>query len=223
MAKYHQKDRSMSFVSATSTTASVVPGSTSTNSGLSGISSEDFLTLLITQLKHQDPLSPADPGQTVQQLASLSQVSSLQEISATIQQLLDRQDAAFDPASWLGRVALVPSRKALPLDDGSYSGEIQIDNADAVDVQFTDANGVVVHTEHLAGPITGQAAFNWSGSVDGVRVPGPLTVSAKANTGAAVTIAVWTPVESVRTPALSTALLETPLGLFTPDTVLDLK
>lgn len=56
------------------------------------IDSQGFLRLLITQLQHQDPLSPTDPGSTVLQLASLSQVSALQEISALLKQLLAAKD-----------------------------------------------------------------------------------------------------------------------------------
>ncbi|HEY6773682.1 MAG TPA: flagellar hook capping FlgD N-terminal domain-containing protein, partial [Oxalicibacterium sp.] len=39
------------------------------------ISTQDFLKLLVAQSKYQDPLSPKDPGDTLQQLASLAGVS----------------------------------------------------------------------------------------------------------------------------------------------------
>ena len=81
------------------------------SAGLPPLDSQAFLKLLVTQLQHQDPLSPADPSETVQQLAALTQVSSLQEISALLRQLLGK-GSSYDPAAWLGRSALVPSSGA---------------------------------------------------------------------------------------------------------------
>lgn len=183
---------------------------------------QDFLTLLVAQSKNQDPLSPRDPSDTLQQLASLAQVSGLQDIEKTLEQFLAGQTMSFDAASWIGRSALVPSTTALPLSDGSYAGEAAIESAAAIDITFTNANGAVLHTEHVAGPITGRVSFCWNGLVDGVPDKGPVKVSATA-AGLPASVAVWTPIESVRTPAQATPVIETPLGSFAPATVLDLK
>jgi flagellar basal-body rod modification protein FlgD len=64
------------------------PGNTAPGGNLPAIDGQGFLRLLITQLQHQDPLTPTDPGNTVLQLAALSQVSTLQEINQTLKQLL---------------------------------------------------------------------------------------------------------------------------------------
>jgi len=69
-----------------------LPTSTPVSTGLPAIDSQGFLRLLITQLQHQDPLTPTDPGNTVLQLASLTQVSTLQEISGLLKQLLASKD-----------------------------------------------------------------------------------------------------------------------------------
>ncbi len=50
-----------------------------------GIANEStFLTLLVTQLKNQDPLSPADSTQFVTQLAQFSSLEQLTNINTNV-------------------------------------------------------------------------------------------------------------------------------------------
>jgi len=49
-----------------------------------GISSSDFLTLLVTEMKNQDPTQPTDPNAYVQQLVG---VNSLQQLISINQDL----------------------------------------------------------------------------------------------------------------------------------------
>jgi flagellar basal-body rod modification protein FlgD len=203
-------------------TAGSPTGLPAASAGLPPLDSQGFLTLLITQLQHQDPLSPADPGDTVQQLAALTQVSTLQEISDLLKQK-SGTGSIGDPAAWLGRSALVPSSKALPLQDGSYAGEVLIDSPTDLDIAFKDGSGAIVHTEHHAVAVEGSVTFNWDGKVDGVAVKGPLSVTATGSAGSTPSVAVWTTVASIRRPATSNTLIETPLGAFTQEEVIDLK
>jgi flagellar basal-body rod modification protein FlgD len=46
-----------------------------------------FLSLLTTQLAHQDPLAPKEDGEFMAQLAQFSSLEKLTEISASIQEL----------------------------------------------------------------------------------------------------------------------------------------
>jgi flagellar basal-body rod modification protein FlgD len=80
-------------------TPASLPASSPVSMGPPGIDSQGFLRLLITQLQHQDPLTPTDPGNTVLQLASLAQVSALQEISALLKQLLAGKGSRADAPS----------------------------------------------------------------------------------------------------------------------------
>jgi len=59
-----------------------------------------FLTLLVSQMKNQDPLNPLDNAQLTTQLAQISTVSGIDRLNATmtsIAQLLATKPAA-DPA-----------------------------------------------------------------------------------------------------------------------------
>ncbi len=64
-----------------------------TQSG-TGLDKNDFLKLLVTQMKNQDPLDPMDGTEYTAQLAQFSSLESLQNIDAQIQQLKTTQAAA---------------------------------------------------------------------------------------------------------------------------------
>lgn len=58
--------------------ASSSSGSTTDNST---ITSNDFLTLLVTELKHQDPTQPTDPNAYIQQLVGVNSLQQLIQIN----------------------------------------------------------------------------------------------------------------------------------------------
>ena len=72
---------------------------------------EDFLTLMITQLKNQDPFKPLEPAQYVGQLAQFSQVSGLSDMNKHDQHA-DRQSCAATRCSTapalIGRTVIAP-------------------------------------------------------------------------------------------------------------------
>jgi flagellar hook assembly protein FlgD len=59
------------------TTPTTSTTSTSSTANSSDITANDFLTLLVSELKNQDPTQPTDPNQYITQLA---QVNSLQQL-----------------------------------------------------------------------------------------------------------------------------------------------
>jgi hypothetical protein len=76
----------------------------------SELNQEDFLTLMITQLKNQDPFKPMDPAQYVGQLAQFSQVSGLADMNKQISSLTDslRGNQVLDGAGLIGRTVIAP-------------------------------------------------------------------------------------------------------------------
>ncbi len=53
-------------------------------SGSSTISANDFLTLLVTEMKNQDPTSANDPNQYINQLVSVNSLQQLIQINETL-------------------------------------------------------------------------------------------------------------------------------------------
>jgi flagellar basal-body rod modification protein FlgD len=62
----------------------------------SNITSDDFLTLLVSELKNQDPTQPTDPNQYITQLA---QVNSLQQLISINQGIGTLDGAIVGPSS----------------------------------------------------------------------------------------------------------------------------
>lgn len=67
----------------------------------------EFLTLLTTQLKNQDPLSPMDNEAFVAQLAQFATVSGITEMNGSLAALTASQQRSAG-ASWLDRIVTGP-------------------------------------------------------------------------------------------------------------------
>jgi flagellar basal-body rod modification protein FlgD len=61
--------------------ASATPAATSTSEDATTISSSDFMTLLVTEMKNQDPTQPTDPAQYVQQLVGVNSLEQLVDVN----------------------------------------------------------------------------------------------------------------------------------------------
>src|SRR5262252_7667572 len=100
----------MDVTSATS--AASASQATSAQKTLSG-NFDTFLTLLTTQLKNQDPLSPMDSNQFTQQLVQFSQVEQQINSNKNLESLiaLTKSQSATNAVSYLG--------KTLTMTDGT--------------------------------------------------------------------------------------------------------
>lgn len=63
-----------------------------TSPASSALSKMDFLTLLTTQLRYQDPTSPTDQEAMLGQISQMSMVESMQEMKASFSQMLKLQE-----------------------------------------------------------------------------------------------------------------------------------
>ena len=80
---------------------STAPGKTNHTDGAPQVTMDMFLKLLVTQLKNQDPLNPADGTQFLTQLAQFSeleQVIGLRQDAAALQHTLAAKPAQPDAA-----------------------------------------------------------------------------------------------------------------------------
>jgi flagellar basal-body rod modification protein FlgD len=82
-------------VQATPKDATTPTANSSNAAGSADITSNDFLTLLVSELKNQDPTQPTDPNQYITQLA---QVNSLEQL-ISINQGIGTLDGAIPGTS----------------------------------------------------------------------------------------------------------------------------
>lgn len=84
----------MPTIDPTASAAAAAPP-TAGSSALMGLGGEDFLQLLVAQLRYQSPLAPSDPTALFQQTGQMAQVEMLQQVSAIQQQLLGLEQTAI--------------------------------------------------------------------------------------------------------------------------------
>lgn len=127
-----------------------------------------FLTLLTTQLKNQDPLSPMENAELTSQLAQISTVNGVEKLNATLQTLLSgmTETQAMQAASLVNRGVLVPGSAMALGEQGGIGGLELASSADEVTVTIKDANGLVMRTLNLGAQEAGVHPFVWDGKTD---------------------------------------------------------
>jgi len=203
--------------STSGTGAAAGTGSKSSPGGVSGttLGGTDFLTLMLAQLKNQDPTSPVNSNTFLTQLAQLSEVQGITSLNTSFSALSSSFSSgqALQASSLLGHHALVSSSTAQLAAGGTASGAVNVpQSTSSVVLSITDSSGNVVRTLGLGAQSAGAASFSWDGkAANGAQVPaGKYTLSAQyagqIKGGAAATTAVNGTVESVSMGAGSTGL-----------------
>jgi len=127
-----------------------------------------FLTLLVTQLKHQDPLSPMDNSQITTQLSQISTVSGIDKLNDTMNGLAQAMalSQTMSSVSMIGRQIVTPS-STLDLAGKSVAGAVELaEAADRVSVTITAPAGNIVRRIDLGAMPTGLQQFTWDGKTD---------------------------------------------------------
>jgi flagellar basal-body rod modification protein FlgD len=125
---------------------------------------DDFLTLLTTQLQHQDPLDPMDSGEFTNQLVAFTGVEQQIQTNQNLEtlQTLTALNNVGSTVAYLGQDALIEA----PFGDHETDG-IQWQYAVSGDIEditlkvMTEAGATVYETSGEAG--SGIHEFNWDG------------------------------------------------------------
>jgi flagellar basal-body rod modification protein FlgD len=155
---------------------------------------EQFLMLMITQFRNQDPLKPQDPSEFLSQLAEVSNVAGIAEMNRSVTNLADSLYAgqALQAASVVGRSVLAPSEDARLEPDGIVKGAVDLPASTQTGfVRVLNGNGSLVREIPLGLQSAGLANFEWDGTnASGQRVaPGDYRFAAGFRNGAEETAA----------------------------------
>lgn len=134
----------------------------------------DFLKLLVTQLKNQDPLKPTDNTEFVAQLAQFSQLDQSAKQAQLLQKSLDAQTASLQFAllPLVGRTISL-DQPVIQLGDGSAQLDYRLEkHAAAVRISILDHQRQVVRTLEFSNQFAGANRVEWDGrNHNGQRMP----------------------------------------------------
>ncbi|MFZ6725475.1 flagellar hook assembly protein FlgD [Undibacterium sp. MH2W] len=156
-----------------------------------------FMTLLTTQMKNQDPLNPMDNAQVTSQLAQLSTVTGINQVNASINAMNSNFQASqsLQAANMIGHGVLVPGNSVALTTTTNASGVSSTagvlglnlpQNITSGKVSITNAAGQVVKTIDLGSMSQGVQTVSWDGSTDagGAAPAGTYSYSVTAASGA---------------------------------------
>jgi flagellar basal-body rod modification protein FlgD len=127
-----------------------------------------FLSLLLAQMKNQDPLNPLDNAQVTSQLAQLSTVQGIENMNSSLQALAASlgSNQMSQAASLIGHGVLVPGDKISPAELENVLGFELSRPADKVTASISDASGRVVRSIDLGPRQDGVNLLTWDGLTD---------------------------------------------------------
>ena len=167
------------------------PKDTNPNTGTSAADqTQNFLTLLIAQIKNQDPMSPMDASTMTAQMSQLNMVSSMGTMNTSMQDMLSQMQSA----NFMNQAALIGHSPMVAGNSINYSGgEVMLganlaNPLQGVVATIKDASGNVVGTADLGNLNSGMTNFVFDGvDANGAAMPNGIyrvEISGKNNAGA---------------------------------------
>jgi len=164
-------------------------GLTRTNEAKVEESKEDqFMKLLIAQLKNQDPLQPQENGEFLSQLAQFETAAGAAELQESFDKFSSnmQSSSALQASSLVGRSVLAPGGIAQLETGQSVKGQVDLGSSTTnLTIEITDAAGQLVKTIPMGTQASGEVAFTWDGTDQSGKAlpPGGYRVQAAADVG----------------------------------------
>lgn len=148
----------------------------------------DFLELMTTQLRNQDPLKPMESGDFMAQIAQFTSASGIQDLQSAFGEFSESMQAtqSLQAAALVGRQVLVDSGSGYLPEAGDLEGSVSLPSGvDNLTVTISDAAGQAVRQLELGARPAGSAGFQWDGrNAAGERLPaGSYAVQASTRIG----------------------------------------
>jgi flagellar basal-body rod modification protein FlgD len=146
--------------------SSMNPGKTAANQTKE--TQDRFMTLLVTQMKNQDPLNPLDNAAVTSQLAQLSTVTGIDKLNTTLEALMTsfQSNQSLQAAGMIGRGVLTPGSSLQLAEGKALFGVEMTEPADKVTVTIRDAAGKAVRTMDVGAQDVGIKTLGWDGQTD---------------------------------------------------------
>lgn len=145
-----------------------VNGKKNTAKGSVDEAQDRFMTLLVTQMKNQDPLNPMDNAQVTSQMAQLSTVTGIDKLNNTLESLIGsvQTGQSYQASSMIGHNVLVSGNEVRTNGAGGYFGVDLPIGADKLTVTIKDSAGSTIRTLALGAQKAGTLPLSWDGFAD---------------------------------------------------------
>ncbi|MCD6173025.1 MAG: flagellar hook capping protein, partial [Sulfurimonas sp.] len=187
-------------------TNGAVGTATNTVENKTALGKDDFMTLLLVELQHQDPTEPMDSGKILEQTSQLATLESTENTNKALEDLATSLGISqqFSTISAIGKTADLGSN-AIGYDKGTTSSfEVYFpEDIENGVIEVLDANGNIVDTMPIKPNPSGVYQFDWDGMLsDGSEADSGMyyiTASYNDTAGKAQTTRMGAyPIESVR-------------------------
>jgi len=130
---------------------------------------EDFLNLLLTQMQNQDPLSPMESSQMMDQISSMNQVEQLQVANQNLETLIMGMASLNNATAvnLIDRAVMVAGDEFTAPETQVTLGFLVVGPADEVEVSVVDSAGEGDHSASFSAVEAGLEGFTFSGAIPG--------------------------------------------------------
>ncbi|MDB6091645.1 MAG: flagellar basal body rod protein FlgD [Gammaproteobacteria bacterium] len=183
------------YSAQTQAAAAADPGTNGSPANVTGstgqLDQNQFLQLMVAQLKNQDPTKPMDPSTFVGQLAQFSTVTGIENMQTSLSTLATsmRSSQILSGTSLVGHQVLAPATATTIAAGDTVTGAADVQTGTtALQVNVLDSSGQQVRTFSVT-PQTGLTNFTWDGRTDSgvLASAGQYTFKVIAGTGSSAT------------------------------------
>ena len=125
----------------------------------------EFLNLLVTQMRNQDPLKPVSDTEFIAQMAQFSTVTGITEMGSELKGIAEQlgEFRIATAANLLGNSVMIPGNYARPDENGEIHGMLDLPSASGqTNLTFSNKAGDVLHQMQLGAQPSGLVGFAWN-------------------------------------------------------------
>lgn len=135
--------------------------------GKDKLDKDDFLKLMLTQMKYQDPTTPLESHEMAAQLAQFTSLEQMQNMNTNIENMVKGQkpNAQFQALQFIGK-SIESDASNIYRNEGDTNHEIRFGlgkDAQEVEVNIKNADGDIVKSYLLNDLKKGQNSLSWNG------------------------------------------------------------
>jgi flagellar basal-body rod modification protein FlgD len=152
-------------VSATTSVSTATTSTTSSSSSTTALTSEEFLSLLVSELQNQDPLNATSTTDFINQLTSYANFSQQQSINSNLGSLASSFSSlvTLNSVNYIGHTVEAKTDTATLTNGSATFGYSLSSAAENVSITIKDSSGNTVWTGSGTGN-SGSNTFTWDGT-----------------------------------------------------------